>query len=100
MPRKFANSFSSTIFVRFRLSSRQPTFREKVSRGKDRNGSLVSNKNEVGRMNTLFLGLTVALLWGSADTLATCATRRIGSATTTFVAQIAGFLLVAVFGLA
>ena len=51
-------------------------------------------------MNTLFLGLAVALLWGSADTLATCATKKIGSATTTFVAQIAGFLLVAVFGLA
>jgi len=51
-------------------------------------------------MNTLFLGLEVALLWGSADTLATCATKKIGSATTTFVAQIAGFLLVAAFGLA
>jgi len=51
-------------------------------------------------MNTLFLGLAVALLWGSADTLATSATQRIGSACTTFVAQIAGFLLVAIFGLA
>jgi drug/metabolite transporter (DMT)-like permease len=51
-------------------------------------------------MNTVFLGLAVALLWGSADTLATYATQRIGSACTTFVAQIAGFLLVAAFGLA
>ena len=51
-------------------------------------------------MNTVFLGLAVALLWGSADTFATYATRRIGSACTTFVAQIAGFLLVAAFGLA
>ena len=51
-------------------------------------------------MNTVFLGLAVALLWGSADTLATYATKKIGSATTTFVAQIAGFLLVATFGLA
>jgi drug/metabolite transporter (DMT)-like permease len=50
-------------------------------------------------MQTLYLGLAVALLWGSADTLATYATQRIGTATTTFVAQIAGFLLVAVFGL-
>ena len=50
-------------------------------------------------MNTVFLGLAVALLWGSADTFATYATQRIGSATTTFVAQIAGFLLVAAFGL-
>ena len=50
-------------------------------------------------MHTLFLGLAVALLWGSADTLATYAAQRIGSATTTFVAQIAGFLLVAAFGL-
>jgi drug/metabolite transporter (DMT)-like permease len=49
---------------------------------------------------TLYLGLAVALLWGSADTLATSATKRIGSATTTFVAQLAGFLLVATFGLA
>jgi uncharacterized membrane protein len=51
-------------------------------------------------MNTVFLGLAVALLWGSADTFATSATQRIGSACTTFVAQIAGFLLVAIFGLA
>ena len=51
-------------------------------------------------MQTLYLGLAVAFLWGSADTLATYATMRIGSATTTFVAQIAGFLLVATFGLA
>lgn len=51
-------------------------------------------------MNTVFLGLTVAFLWGSADTLATSATQRIGSACTTFVAQLAGFLLVATFGLA
>ena len=50
-------------------------------------------------MNTVFLGLAVALLWGSADTFATYATQRIGSAATTFVAQIAGFLLVATFGL-
>src|SRR5947209_5509170 len=51
-------------------------------------------------MQTLYPGLAVALLWGSADTLATYATKKIGSATTTFVAQIAGFLLVGTFGLA
>jgi drug/metabolite transporter (DMT)-like permease len=51
-------------------------------------------------MMTVFLGLTVALLWGGADTVATIATRRVGSSTTTFVAQLVGFLLLAVFGLA
>jgi drug/metabolite transporter (DMT)-like permease len=60
----------------------------------------LSPKRTLLLMNTVFLGLTVALLWGSADTLATYATRKIGTAITTFVAQIAGFLLVAVFGLA
>src|SRR5437764_9554996 len=99
MPRKPANGFSSPIFVRFRLSSRRPAFREKVPGGSDCNGSLAPNNKDVGMMNTLFLGLAVALLWGSADTLATYATKRIGTATTTFVAQIAGFLLVAAFGL-
>jgi drug/metabolite transporter (DMT)-like permease len=51
-------------------------------------------------MMTVFLGLTVALLWGGADTVAMIATRRVGSSTTTFVAQLVGFLLLAVFGLA
>jgi drug/metabolite transporter (DMT)-like permease len=51
-------------------------------------------------MNTVFLGLAVAILWGSADTLATYAAQKIGTATTTFVAQLAGFLLVGTFGLA
>jgi drug/metabolite transporter (DMT)-like permease len=48
---------------------------------------------------TVVFGLIVALLWGSADTMATLATRKIGSATTTFVAQLAGFLLCALLGL-
>ncbi len=51
-------------------------------------------------IHTVFLGLAVAILWGSADTLATFATQRIGSSTTTFVAQSAGLLLMAAFGLA
>mgnify|MGYP001259602807 CR=1 FL=1 len=51
-------------------------------------------------MKTVILGLTVALLWGSADTLATFATKRIGSAATTRVAQVAGLLLVALVALA
>src|SRR5215469_9330751 len=48
---------------------------------------------------TVLLGLAVALLWGSADTLALFATRRIGSGTTTFVAQLSGLFLVALVGL-
>lgn len=48
---------------------------------------------------TVLLGLAVALLWGSADTLALFATRRIGSGTTTLVAQLSGLFLVALVGL-
>jgi uncharacterized protein (TIGR00730 family) len=49
---------------------------------------------------TIWLGLAVALLWGSADTLALFATRRIGSGSTTFVAQLSGLFLVALLALA
>lgn len=48
---------------------------------------------------TVLLGLAVALLWGSADTLALFATRRIGSGTTTLLAQLSGLFLVALVGL-
>lgn len=48
---------------------------------------------------TVWLGLAVALLWGSADTLALFATRRIGSGTTTLLAQLSGLFLVALVGL-
>jgi uncharacterized protein (TIGR00730 family) len=50
-------------------------------------------------MKTVFLGLIVALLWGSADTLATFSTKKIGSAATTRIAQAVGFLLVALVAL-
>jgi uncharacterized protein (TIGR00730 family) len=46
-------------------------------------------------MQTVLLGIAVALLWGSADTLAAVVTQRIGSTTTTLIAQVAGLLLVA-----
>jgi drug/metabolite transporter (DMT)-like permease len=48
----------------------------------------------------VMLGLSVALLWGSADTLAMFATRKIGSNVTTFMAQLSGLFLVAIVGLA
>jgi drug/metabolite transporter (DMT)-like permease len=51
-------------------------------------------------MTTILLGLAVAFLWGSADTIATFSTRRIGSAATTFVAQLSGLFLMAFLGLA
>ncbi len=38
------------------------------------------------------LGVTTAILWGSADTIATMAARRLGTFKTTFVSQSAGFL--------
>jgi len=50
-------------------------------------------------MMTVWFGLAVALLWGSADTLALFATRRIGSGFTTFVAQLSGLFLVALLAL-
>ena len=49
-------------------------------------------------MNTMFLGPTITMLWGTADTLATCATKRIGRSTTTFVAQMSSQFLVAFIG--
>jgi len=48
---------------------------------------------------TVFLGLAVAFLWGSADTVALFATKRLGCSTTTFVAQLAGLFLIAFLGL-
>lgn len=42
---------------------------------------------------TMLLGLSVAACWGSADTLATSVTRRIGTASTTLIAQVAGLVL-------
>jgi uncharacterized protein (TIGR00730 family) len=50
-------------------------------------------------MMTVLLGLTVALLWGGADSVALFATRRIGSGTTTVVAQLSGLFLVALLAL-
>jgi uncharacterized protein (TIGR00730 family) len=52
-------------------------------------------KGKEAFMETVLLGIAVALLWGSADTLAAVVTQRIGSAATTLVAQVAGLLLVA-----
>jgi len=49
---------------------------------------------------TVYLGVAVALLWGSADTAAVFATKKVGTSTTTFVAQLAGFFLVSLVGLA
>jgi len=44
------------------------------------------------------LGMMTALLWGSADTIATLAARRLGTFKTTFVSQSAGFLALFSFG--
>jgi drug/metabolite transporter (DMT)-like permease len=44
---------------------------------------------------TVILGLAVALCWGSADTLATFFTRRLGTAATTLIAQVVGLVLAA-----
>lgn len=49
---------------------------------------------------TMLLGLSVAVCWGSADTLATSVTRRIGTASTTLIAQVAGLVLSAGVALA
>ena len=43
-------------------------------------------------------GILAALLWGSADTIATLAARRLGTFKTTFVSQSAGFLALFIFG--
>lgn len=51
-------------------------------------------------MTTVTLGLAVPLLWGSADTVAVFATKRIGTSATTIVAQLAGLFLVALVTLA
>jgi drug/metabolite transporter (DMT)-like permease/predicted Rossmann-fold nucleotide-binding protein len=48
----------------------------------------------------MLLGLSVAACWGSADTLATFVTRRIGTASTTLIAQVAGLVLAAGVALA
>lgn len=51
-------------------------------------------------LRTVILGLTVAACWGSADTLATFVTRRLGTATTTIISQVAGLVLAAGVALA
>lgn len=48
---------------------------------------------------TMMLGLAVAVCWGSADTLATFVARRLGTAATTLIAQVAGLVLAAVIAL-
>lgn len=44
-------------------------------------------------MRTVLLGLTVALCWGGADTVATLVTRHIGTVAMTLIAQVAGLTL-------
>ncbi len=44
-------------------------------------------------METILLGLAVAALWGSADTLAAKVTSRMGSTATTLIAQVSGLVL-------
>lgn len=44
------------------------------------------------------IGIMAAFLWGSADTIATLAARRLGTFKTTFVSQSAGFLALFSFG--
>jgi predicted Rossmann-fold nucleotide-binding protein/drug/metabolite transporter (DMT)-like permease len=44
-------------------------------------------------METILLGLAVAALWGSADTLAAKVTSRMGSTATTLIAQVSGLAL-------
>ncbi len=44
------------------------------------------------------LGMMVALLWGSADILATLAARRVGTFKTTFVSQSSGLIALLAFG--
>lgn len=43
-------------------------------------------------------GILTAILWGSADTIAAMAARRLGTFKTTFVSQSAGFLALFLFG--
>jgi uncharacterized membrane protein len=45
------------------------------------------------------LGIMTAILWGSADTIATIAARRLGTFKTTFASQAAGFLALFSFGI-
>jgi drug/metabolite transporter (DMT)-like permease len=44
------------------------------------------------------MGVVCALLWGSADTIATFSARRIGTFKTTFLSQLAGFIALFSFG--